>query len=351
MKITLKQRLGALIFELPLYIYYLCRQSIKGLPAWLFIRNRNDKISTSSNPPGISCDWQWTSDLYLPKKFPYIGQVLFNRALGTYDFSLSTTRKIDDSEPEVSFIIGHRGSARLDLLIKTIKSISQQDCAIECIVVEQDEHPSLEQHLPSWVRYVFTPIDKPGTPYSRASAFNAGAKQAASECLIFHDNDLLIPCNYASQTLMLFNRGFEFINVKRFIFYLSKRSSEEFIKKGDLHRNLEIESIMQNAEGGGSIGASKMAFSDIGGFDERFIGWGGEDNEFWERALTRNTWEFGYLPLIHLWHASQAEKLDTENSSTTKLYKKLSKRSAFERIKSLNDRSNMNGNEAQDVRT
>ena len=350
MTFTFRQRIGALVFELPLYLYYLVRKRANSAPSLLFIRNRNDKIDVSTNPVGIKCKWQWTSDLYLPKVYPYIANMMFGRTLSTFHFELSTDQRISESRAEVSFIIGHRGSSRLNLLLKTIESIANQDCAIECIVVEQDEQPSLEHHLPSWVRYVFTPIDKPGTPYSRASAFNAGAKQAASECLIFHDNDLLIPSDYASHTLALFNRGFEFINLKRFIFYLSKSASEEFIKKSNLHRKLEIESVMQNAEGGGSIGASKMAFFDIGGFDERFVGWGSEDNEFWERALTRNTWEFGYLPLIHLWHASQTEKLDIENSPTKRLYNELSKQSAVERIKALNNRSNMNGNGVKDVR-
>lgn len=46
----------------------------------------------------------------------------------------------------------------------------------------------------------------------------------------------------------------------------------------------------------------------IGGFDEEFIGWGGEDNEFWDRCLTRKTWEWTYLPIVHVWHEPQQGK-------------------------------------------
>ncbi len=66
---------------------------------------------------------------------------------------------------------------------------------------------------------------------------------------------------------------------------------------------------MQNAEAGGSIALSRDAFHAIGGYDESFVGWGGEDNEFWERAQTRRVWPYGYLPFVHLWHAPQPEKL------------------------------------------
>lgn len=36
---------------------------------------------------------------------------------------------------------------------------------------------------------------------------------------------------------------------------------------------------------------SRRVFA-IGGFDEAFVGWGGEDNEFWERAQVRAAWSW-----------------------------------------------------------
>jgi hypothetical protein len=71
---------------------------------------------------------------------------------------------------------------------------------------------------------------------------------------------------------------------------------------------MAAEAIVQNLEAGGSVAMARDAFFAIGGFDESFVGWGGEDNEFWQRALVRKTWPYGYLPLVHLWHAPQPEK-------------------------------------------
>jgi len=339
MKYTLKQRIGALLLDAPRYLYYLNRESIGGGHAWLQIRNRDQKLETSDKPFGVKCKWKWTSDLYLPKIFPYFSTKLFSKALGSYPFELSSKRESDNTQVDVSFIIGHRGSTRMDLLLKTIDSIAaQRNCAVECIVVEQDQTPLVRDQLPRWVEYVFTPLSDPSMAYSRSWAFNVGADHAKSQCLIFHDNDLLVPSCYASDTLTLFKRGFDFINLKRFIFYLSKTESTNFIKTSTLKKTMKIDSIMQNAEGGGSIGASKKAYERIGGFDERFVGWGSEDNEFWERALTQNVWQYGYLPLIHLWHEAQTEKLDIESSNTKALYNELSKQSAKDRITVLKKR-------------
>lgn len=339
MKFTLRQRIGGLIFDAPRYLYHLHRKSSNGGPAWLQIRNRDEQLETSEAPFGVKCKWEWTSDLYLPTVFPSFAKKLFGKALSSYRFKLTADRRAGGT-PDVSFIIGHRGSARIDLLLKTIDSIAaQSDCAIECIVVEQDDTPIIRDRLPEWVTYVFTPVSQPTTAYSRSWAFNVGARHANSQCLIFHDNDLLIPSCYANETLLLFQRGFDFINLKRFIFYLSKEATDEVINNGTLEKTLRISTIMQNAEGGGSIGASKQAYQRIGGFDERFVGWGSEDNEFWERALTQNVWVFGYLPLVHLWHGPQAEKLDIEGSSTKALYKELSKQSPENRIATLKQRA------------
>lgn len=335
---SLKQKMGALCIDVPFYVYLLFCRKIQHGHAWMLIRNRHEHLALSQKPFGIHCQWQWTSDLYLPKIFPLFGRILFAKTLTSFNFDFNNHKRVAEpaTQSDVSFIIGHRGITRASLLLKTIDSIAaQQGCNIECIVVEQDDQETVKDLLPAWVNYVFSPPEEKNMAYSRAQAFNVGAQHASSNCLIFHDNDLLIPNNYAYETLQLVLRGFDFVNLKRFIFYLSEESTHSLLKNKRIESDLTLESIMQNAEGGGSIGASRKGYSEIGGFDERFIGWGGEDNEFWERAQTTNIWPFGSLPLIHLWHGAQTGKLDIENSETTLLYKKLSQNAAHERIQWL----------------
>jgi GT2 family glycosyltransferase len=96
--------------------------------------------------------------------------------------------------------------------------------------------------------------------------------------------------------------------------------------------------VVQNLEAGGSFGMARDAFFDIGGFDESFVGWGGEDNEFWERAQTRSVWPFGYVPLVHLWHEPQPEKLNPKRY-TAEVSKSRSSIPALTRIQQLRERN------------
>jgi GT2 family glycosyltransferase len=225
------------------------------------------------------------------------------------------------SPPEVSFIIGHRGLERLPNLLETLRSIAGQvDAAIECIVVEQSASPEVEGKLPPWVRYVHTPVP-PDMPYCRSATFNAGAAAARGVVLILHDNDILVPKRYAAEVLARVREGARFVDLKRFLFYLSEDET--------------LTSIEQNLQGG-SIAATREAYAAVGGFDEGFIGWGGEDNDFRERAHALGAvYAFGYLPMIHLWHPPQPGKRDAAAPAVRRYWEEIRHIPAEERIRRL----------------
>jgi len=333
----LRRKLGVAVFDIPRWIYHLFIGRSKHRSSWIYICNRDEKLTNNKESYGVKCLWELTSDLYLPSIYPRFGGLLFNKAIREYSFNFQKEPDTSNpSQPDVSFIIGHRGLERVPLLLKTLESIAaQKHCSIECIVVEQDVTPQVKPLLPEWVKYQFSKIPSEQTAYSRARAFNKGAACSLAQCLIFHDNDLLVPQCYAVDTFNKFNNGYDFINLKRYIFYADSSSSRLCTSNSYGLRQLTIDVIMQNAEGGGSIGASKTAFNQIGRFDRRFIGWGGEDNEFWQRAQTKLVYDYTYLPLIHLWHDAQPEKVATQNSQRQTLFTKLSKQSPTERIEYL----------------
>ncbi len=335
---TFKQYMGALIFDLPIYVsaLYLKKKANYTHP-WLWIRNRREVLMESQDGEGVKCDWLWTSDLYMPKVFPQIGRWLVNRTLNDYPIHLSDEPSDMGKKPDVSFLIGHRGLERLPLLLMTLKSIAAQTkCNIECVVVEQDNERLIQDKLPEWVRYIHTPLPDKNMPYSRSWAFNVAAREAHADCLIFHDNDMLVPREYASQILKYYRKGYEFINLKRFIFYFTKTHSANILSERRPFLDRSPETIVQNLEAGGSFASDKDAYWEIGGFDERFVGWGGEDNEFWERANTRKVYPYGFLPIIHLWHSPQPEKHNDDKDSQ-KLHRKLSKIHVADRIQRLRD--------------
>ena len=126
-----------------------------------------------------------------------------------------------------------------------------------------------------------TPV-APGFEYCRSATFNAAVPIARGEVIVAHDNDMLVPERYAAEVLARAREGWHFIDLKRFIFYLSEADSRAIFDGAPL-RNDHITKIVQNLKGG-SIAATRDAYIAIGGFDEDFVGWGGEDLEFWERA-------------------------------------------------------------------
>jgi len=314
---TLRHRLGALAYDWPRFL-----RAMSGRGKWTAFRNRDERLSIDAATGGARCEWLFSSDLHIANVFPSAGRALMRRAFDEWPIESAPARRVP-GPPRVSFIIGHRGEARLPLLLETLGSIAaQRDVPIECIVVEQSAAPTV--NLPSWVRHVHTPIESDALPYNRSWAFNAGAKVAQSTLLVLHDNDILVPAAYASELLKRHAEGHEFIDLKRFLFYLDEQK--------------RLERVSQNLLGG-SIAADRDAYFAIGGFDESFVGWGGEDNELWERAATRRTFTFGYLPFVHLWHAPQAEKPAAQTAGVQR-FAELSRIPVEERIRALRQRQN-----------
>ena len=297
-KYSLKQKAGALLLDVPRWGW-----ALSGSGRWMRYGNRGDRLRFDPEGRGVACDWEYTRTLHVCDVFPACGRKLLDAALRDCPVRLLEA-PTPAAAPEVSFIVGHRGLERLPNLAWVLKSIAaQQGVQAECIVVEQDASPRIRDLLPDWVRYAHDPIPDPETPYSRSRAFNAGAALARGRVLILHDNDLLVPERYAEQAWKLVGEGYEVVNLKRFIFYRT-----EGLHAGQSPLAGNVEFVLENAAGGGSLAVARETFEALGRMDESFEGWGGEDVEFWQRARTRRVWNCGFLPLVHLAHPAQPGK-------------------------------------------
>jgi len=333
---ALRTLLGAAVHELPLALWALRRGHRN---SWVHTRNRREQLLEAPGQPGVRCQWQWTSNLHVAQVFPLVGLWLMRRALQDWPIALSDAREPVAEAPSVSFVIGHRGRDRFPLLIATLGTIAaQRGEPCECIVVEQSVEPESRGLLPAWVRYIHTPPPHVAMPYNRSWALNVGAAAARGRLLVLHDNDLLVPCDYAAQLWRHLREGYEVLNLKRFIFYLGEAPSARWGQERSPILDVPPLEIVQNLEAGASVAISAEVFQALGGFDEAFVGWGGEDNEFWERAATRKVYPYGYLPFVHLWHAAQPGKYSGRDAPAIERYYALSDRPVRQRIEDLQSR-------------
>lgn len=313
--------------------------TILGIPGgWRTVRNRSERLEAAPDGSGYRCDWKWTSDLLAPKLIPPLGRLLMRRALADHPIRQAEAPSAPGGrDPEISFLIGHRGMARLPHLLATLQSIAaQKDAAVECIVIEQDTQSQLGPYLPPWVKLIHTPPPAVDMPYCRSWTFNVGAQHANAAVLVLHDNDMLVSEDYAAQILVRVRQGYEVVNPKRFVFYLTEAHAQRIFDGDASLLGGAPEAIVQNLEAGGSVAITREGYARIGGLDESFIGWGGEDNEFWERAQTLRVWPWGYLPLVHLWHGGQPGKRDAQHRTAT-LYRSRTQIEPEERIRRLHE--------------
>jgi hypothetical protein len=303
---------------------------------YLTVCNRNERLEAAPGGEGYRCLWQWTSPLHAPTVLRDLGLRLMHRALSDHPVRRSPApQSIHDHEVDVTFLIGHRGADRLPHLLATLQTIAaQRGVSVECVVVEQDIKSSIGPFLPAWVRHIHTSPSYAGMPYCRSWAFNIGARHATGRVLVLHDGDMLVPDDYASSLVKHVKDGYEVINLKRFIFHLSAEHTARYLRGEAALTEAAPDFIIQNLEGGGSAAITRSGYERIGGMDESFVGWGGEDNEFWERAHTLRLWPYAYLPIVHLWHPAQPGKSTSDNPALRR-YQELSATPVAERIARL----------------
>ncbi len=303
--------------------------------AYLGLANRTEQLTAAPDGSGYACRWRYTSRLHATGVQPQLGVRLLRRCLDDAPIALRPAPPPLTGQPEISVLIGHRGTERLPLLLATLESLAAQEgVQLECVVIEQDGNPTIAAELPPWVQHVHAPLPEADAPYNRSHAFNIGARHARGRVLLLHDNDMLVPCGYGRRILDRINRGYEVVNPKRYIFYLNQLHSREILEGKAPFDSRPPEAIVQNLEAGGSMAIAKSTYEALGGMDEGFVGWGGEDNEFWDRCLTRPTWVWGYEPILHLWHRSQPLKEQSDNPNLAR-WRMAMERSPEERIEAL----------------
>ena len=323
---TLRELVGVLALDVPRYAANLACHG-----RWVHIGNRIDHLDLSPDGTAVRCLDDWASELHACRVMPPLGRWLFRRALAEWPIRFAPALCGSSSPPDLTFIIPHRGVERIPVLLKVLETVfAQEGVSVECLVVEQDQERHIDS-LPRGVRYLHVPHFGDPAAWHKCLAFNAGVREASAGIVICHDGDLLVPCRYGAEVLKLFRAGATVAFPQRFLFYLDEMQTRRIAAGEPLPCALTPESTRQNWRGG-TLAIRRTEYARIGGFDERFAGWTGEDIEFHDRCLTLQGWFHGYIPFVHLWHAPQPTKMGPERDANLAFFRDVMKVSRDSRI-------------------
>jgi len=148
------------------------------------------------------------------------------------------------------------------------------------VVVEQDEEARLEKTLGFLAdRWIFA--RNPG-PYNRSWAFNVGAVNPPPPggVLFLTDADLLFDPDILAVGLRQVSATHTPLVPYKTVNYLTPNASESVLRHVAAKK---LEGRKFDHSQGGCMFLPAQTFHAVGGFDERFEGWGAEDREFWMR--------------------------------------------------------------------
>ena len=268
-------------------------------PSWVDLCNRGERLARGSSPESRECAWGDSTYLTVCQVFPGVGARLLRHCLRSHPVRLASepVPADHDAQRNVSVITPFAGAAREAQFRCVLASLlGQTTAAAEIIVVSFEDRVA---SLYDWVRWVRVPADPAG--FNKSRLLNAAVTAARFPVVLLHDADILVPQDYLSTLAAAFAQGWEALKPIRFLFYLDQREAEAFAASGGSHRPEAVRQVRQNFAGG-STAIRKDAYERIGGHDEDFVGWGGEDVEFRDRMTTLNCFHGGFAPSVHLWH-------------------------------------------------
>lgn len=211
-----------------------------------------------------------------------------------------------------TFIIGYRHKIdRLNNLRKTLDWINHFNNA-EVILVEQDKHSKISE-LNLKCKHIFV---KSEMPYNRSWAFNVGLKHAQSNIIVFGDSDIIMnPDDFITGIKAL--EKYEMVSPYHSVIDLTPEESNlNFDSIISISRPGRGETDNQKINISGGIAMfRKDAIEKIAGWNEQFIGWGGEDNFQTIKVQNILTWVELKARCFHFWH--KREVVDNTNYQRT----------------------------------
>jgi hypothetical protein len=153
--------------------------------------------------------------------------------------------------------------------------------------------------------------------FSRSQAINDAAAKATRNIFVIVDSDIFFDPKIVEESISLLDQYPWVIPYNRVIRFSKITSKRLYKTKPELPIKMKLKGHITDGFHGGMNIVPRWYFEKVHGFDERFCGWGGEDDAF---AYSLNTLcgEFIRLEheIFHLWHTpfSGYEGLEDKDS-------------------------------------
>jgi hypothetical protein len=145
--------------------------------------------------------------------------------------------------------------------------------------------------------------------------------------------------DYAAEVArVVLKEGYDVASIQRFLFYFDEASTQMVNWEAFILPGITPTRVLQNWKGG-TIALASKTFFELGGFDEGFVDWGGEDDEFFDRCRLRRHCRYGYVPFVHLYHPPQPDRRAPDNVNVARALPMRLAISPIERIAELRERA------------
>lgn len=200
-----------------------------------------------------------------------------------------------------TFIIAYRHNPERIMNLRRVLEWVHSFHGVEIVIVEQDKEPILPTFSLVGFKYIFT---KSEHPFNKSWAWNVGLKNSTAKAVVFGDCDIIMDRQQFVDSLNLLN-NYECVSPYNVVLDLEK--NESFLPLESLAR------ITRPGRGetdhqkinlcGGIIMYRRDSIYKIGGWSERFFGWGCEDNyqEYKTKGLL--SWYENKGRCYHLFHS------------------------------------------------
>ena len=216
------------------------------------------------------------------------------------------------------------GKGRLENLFYVLRQLDLgEDC--EVVLVEQDVETKIDSPLiPNYCNYHF--IYNSGD-FNKSWGINYAAKKSKGDVLIVIDADMFIDAGVLLQGVDQVRSGVDAINPYEYLVDLTQEETQALLQ-GDQQLNISRTHEQLNRSQlrqippfcGGIFIIDRHFYFSVGGMDERFSGWGAEDDAMTLRVKA-NSREVRILEnqmAYHLWHESDPQQMQLSNIAYNK---------------------------------